>query len=367
MKIITTVGTSLIGNSGIDCSNLENERFLYSLFDGSKESSIKNNIDKKEREIYNCINQESDPSIASAELASLKKIDPSDQAEVYLFCTETVLSYMCGRVLQKYLGERAKIQIIEGLQVKILDDFKKLGVPNLLTAIEKIAHGGTYWDDIVLNVTGGYKAIIPIMTVIGQIKKLPTYYLFKGEEDKKYELIEIPKMPVDYQTNVFDTYWEIFSRFGVKGEEFQKKQTLANNFLTTCDGFLEIVDDIVTLNPVGKILWWNCQQQYFILNTTDSIWAEIQKQEDIKRILESKLHNSEIRLRKTERKQDHYVFDDGNNNNRIYYFEEMGRLYVYKTFQNEEQARLYINIPFQEAQRVDFIQKSKSFRIPIKR
>jgi hypothetical protein len=47
-----------------------------------------------------------------------------------------------------------------------------------------VAQNGRYWDDVVLNITGGYKAIIPIMSIIGQIRKLPTYYIFGGEEEK---------------------------------------------------------------------------------------------------------------------------------------------------------------------------------------
>ena len=362
MKIITTVGTSLISNSPEDCSNLESENFAALKFE-PENTFFKTHIKPKEEALFKSIGN----STASAELASLTKIDPDGQADIYLLCTETVTSYMCGRILQRHLGERSKVQYVEGLQVKVLDDFKKRGVPNLLTAIEKIAQGGHYWDDVVLNVTGGYKAIIPIMTIIGQIKRLPTFYIFKGEDDRQYELIEIPKMPVDYQTDVFETYWETFSRFGTVGEELQEKQALINEFLTACEGFLEVADDMVTLNPVGKILWWNYQQQYFFLNTTDNIWSEIQGQEDIKRILETKLHNTEIRSKKTERKQDHYVFDDGNNNNRIYYFEDQGRVYVYKTFQNEEKAKAYINTPFDNVKRADFVRESMPFRIPIKR
>lgn len=365
MKIITTVGTSLISNSMVNCSNLESQTFSESLFDGKKDNNVKKSIDIKEDELLRHIQNRAHN--ASAELASLKKIDPDGQAEIYLLCTETVTSYMCGRVLQRYIGERAKVQYIEGLQVKTLDDFKKRGVPRLLATIEKIAQNGHYWDDVVLNVTGGYKAIIPIMAIIGQVKKLPTYYIFKGEDDQKYELIEIPKMPVDYQTDVFETYWKTFSLFGVAGEGIQEKTALEHNFLSACEGFLEAADGIVMLNPVGKILWWNYQQRYFALYTKDEIWLEIQGQDDIKRILETKLHNTEIRSNKTEKKQDHYVFDDGNNNNRIYYFEDQGRVFVYKTFQNEEKAKAYISTPFDDVKRADFVRDSKPFRILIKR
>ncbi len=363
MKIITTVGTSLIGNSGVDCSALENLDFSEELFDVNNNSNIKKAIQNKEQLLLKFIENNSEN--ACAELASLKKIDPENIAEVYLICTETIHSYMCGRVLTQYIGKSAKLKIIKGLQVKILEDFKKRGVPNLLSEMETIAQNGYYWNDVILNLTGGYKAIIPIMTIIGQIKNLPIYYLFKGEDDKKYELIEIPSMPIDFQTDLFDKFGDWFKKFGLNGNELINVSDLGFEFLESCRGFMEEADNLIMLNPVGKILWWNYQQRFFFFKTTDDIWEEIKNQSDIQRILKTKLYSPTIRANKTEIKQDHFVFDDGNNNNRIYYFEYEDEIYIYRTFENEEKAKAFINIPFGHEQRTDFIKKSKSFSLQI--
>ena len=258
MKIITTVGMSLILNSEIPFDKtLEQEEFRESLFE---ERDIKN----LEASLFGFVNQKG--AIASAELASLDKIDQRGKAEIHLLCTETVLSHLCGRVLQKKLGERAKIHVVKGLQVKDLVKFKREGVSNLLCAIERIAQHGTYWEDVVLNITGGYKAIVPIMTIIGQVQKLSTYYIFQENDDSKYDLIEMPRMPVDFRVEVFERFADEFERFGEKGDGVLEKSSLSNDFLEACAGCLEVDGETVAVNSVGKILWWNFQQQIFLFS-----------------------------------------------------------------------------------------------------
>lgn len=364
MKIITTVGASLVDNSGVNCDDLKNRELDVSEFEANN-IFFKKFIFSKEEELLKYAKKEEER--ASAELASLKKIDPGGEAEILLFCTETFISYMCGRVIQRYYGKRANVKIIKGLQVENLERFQKEGVPNLLFEIEAVAQNGLYWKDVALNVTGGYKAIIPIISIIGQIKRLKTFYIFKGDEDRRYELIEMPRMPVDFQMDIFEQYWEDFMRFGEEAKEMLSIDSLSEGFFNNCGSCLQVEDGFAWLNPVGYILWKNYAQRFFFLQTTDEVLQEINHQHDISRVLQTKFCNPEIRKSKTEQKKDHFVFDDGNNNNRIYYFEQNGKMYVYCTFENEEKAKAYINKPFTEKDRIEFAQKSKSFRLQIQR
>jgi len=362
MKIITTVGTSLLTNYPVEHSFNDNDAWNGGLFSVNTQHDFDNLV----KDLLKNANQYK--TKASAEIASIDKIDPSGGADIYLICTETVLSVACGKALGNYFGDRVKEEIpINGLQVKNFERFKKEGVVNLLNKLENIAQGGYYWDDCVLNITGGYKAVIPIMTIVGHLKKIPIYYLFEEGSTNKNELIEIPKMPIDYKMDVFDTYWEEFSKFGNNSDEIVNRNELTENFINDCAGCFEIAQGDFVLNPVGKILWWNYRSDYKLVFSTEETWKEIQAQKDIKRIIETKFCNSEIRSNKTELKQDHYVFDDGNNDNRIYYFEDNGNLFIYKTFENEEKAKEYISIPFTEQNRQNFIKKSKPFRIKIKK
>jgi len=362
MKIITTVGTSLLLNAGLSAGELDKIPFNIDLFyveqDNITFKHLKNKLISLEK--YLDVNGMK----SCAETSSIDKIDSECIGSIYLLCTETTASYLCGKALEYYFKERVHLRFVKGLQVQNQEIFRKLGVPNLLTSIEQVAQNGSYWDDVVLNITGGYKAIIPIMSIIGQIRKLPTYYIFGGEEEKKYELIELPRMPIGYQTNLFELYLEQFEKFGEKGENILMGEELHYNFKENCSGFLEISDGYHSLNPIGKILWWNYQQDHFYFYSTDEIYNDIKEQRDILSVLKRKM-NSNLLASKTERKGDHDVFDDGNNNNRIYYFFDSGKIYIYKTFQNEEKAQKYIKEPFKENHRKNFKSSSKRFKILI--
>jgi len=360
MKIITTVGTSLFNNARLSTADFDaNDDSDETTLSG--QGPLQQTIRDHERILKQYL--ETHPKNGCAEIASIDKIDPAGQAQVFLLCTETLASYICGRVIQAYLANRAITQVIKGLQVKHLDRFKSEGIPNLLSAMEKIAQNGNYWDDVVLNITGGYKALIPIVSMVGQIRQLPTFYMFKGEEDQNYELIEFPKMPIGYQNDLLGQYKSEFSLFGHTGNEVVDSASLEHNFTSDCAGFLDSSDGMTALNPIGKVLWWNYQQDYFSFNTTNEIYNDIQRQKNIKRILINKFRDSALVASKTEIKGDHLVFDDGNNNNRIYYFIDNKILYIYKTFQSEEEAKRYIDTPFEDKDKQDFISKAKPFTL----
>jgi putative CRISPR-associated protein (TIGR02619 family) len=362
MKIITTVGTSLLTNAGESANDLDKIYFDINLFDfdttkNIKADSLKRKLEKLERHLkYFGVN-------SCAETASIAKIDSTCDSKIHFLCTETTASYLCGLALKNFFLERAEFKYVQGLQVQNQEIFRDLGVPNLLTQIEQIAQNGSYWDDIVLNITGGYKAIIPIMTLIGQIRKLPIFYIFGGEEENKYELIELPRMPIGFQTYLFESFLDQFEAFGEKGNNILNVQSLQKNFIEKCFGFLEISQNFITLNPIGRILWWNYQQEHFYFFTSKDIFEKVSNQKDILSIIKRKLSRPNLLNSKTERKGDHYVFDDGNNNNRIFYFLDSNKMYIYKTFQNEEKAKEYISEPFQESHRNKFINIAKRFHI----
>jgi CRISPR/Cas system-associated protein Csm6 len=370
MKIITTVGISLITNyleqhPKADFDTICDQPFDISLFDGKSTNQVKKLIANYENELFHFIKN----SHASAEISSIEQIEGKDTSDIFLLCTETVGSYMCGRVLEKHFSRNRTVRLdyVKGLQLKNLEAFKQSGVSNLLVHIEKYAQSGTYWSDLVLNLTGGYKGLIPIMSIIGQVKQIPIYYLFKGDENEDYEIIEMPRMPIDYKLAVFEDYWQYFSLFGESSNEIISTDAFPYQFVNDCDGFLEQNDDVVALNWLGKTLWWNYCSQFFIFYTDKEVWQQIQEQHEIQRILRTKICNVEIRKSKTERKQGHYVFDDGNNRNRIYYFETEGKVYIYQSFQNEEKAKAYIDVPFTETLKTEFIKKSKPQRIQIQK
>ncbi len=97
------------------------------------------------------------------------------------------------------------------------------------------------------------------------------------------------------------------------------------------------------LNSLGSALWNKYKARFFTFLAPDDVWQEIQTQQDILRILQNKFHDEAARENKTETKQVHRVFDDGKNNNRIYYFTHDGNVYIYKTFESESAAKKFID------------------------
>ena len=80
-----------------------------------------------------------------------------------------------------------------------------------------------------------------------------------------------------------------------------------------------------------------------MLYASDEVLERINEQKDIYRILEDKFRFRDTREKKTEIKGEHRVYDDGDNPNRIFYFEEDGRIYIYATFQDHEKYEEFIN------------------------
>lgn len=366
MKIITTVGTSIFGNclkSGEDIKtktdHLDNKG--YSDWD-----NCKNEIDKLRTKINSWANGKNN---ASAEIASLLKIQEElkEKVEIHLICTETILSRLAGECIQKWFEGNNDFDvknpvIVKDLQVKDRKKFEKDGLTNLINEIEKIAQKGTYWDDCVLNITGGYKGTIPFLTILGQVNRVPIFYIFEETETDKYELIKMPNAPIDYKKEIFENHWETF--FQLDNDSISRDK-ISQSFFNDCGSCLEEYEGEFLLNALGRILWNNFKSKFFIFFTTDEVFKEIENQKDISRILKSKFKEFITSKNKTEKKQDHLVYDDGNNNNRIYYFEDSDKIFIYKTFESEEKAKAYISTPFKEIARLNFKNNSKKFKIEI--
>lgn len=247
MKIITTVGTSLITNSEIDCSSLEDIEFSIGLFDGKNESSLKKFIQAKEYELTNKLEN----GLTCAEIATLEKIGSNEKTRVYLLCTETILSYLCGRVIKRYLENDSNkiisVEFIQGLQVEDADMFKNHGFFNLLNRIRQIKHEDPQDEGekkVLLNISGGYKALIPPMTLLAQLEKIPLYYIYEDSE----ELIETGAMPINFDWSVIEELVHLLHK---------QKDRDKSEFKSEVDRMRElklVEQDSIDLTIIGQML-----------------------------------------------------------------------------------------------------------------
>jgi len=239
-RIITTVGTSIIGN--FKQKNSESPRIKD--FDQLENTSLKdweNHPEKIERcksELTKFLQKDKDK--ASAEVKSLGKIIaqyvqyPDDKIEIYLLATDTILSRMAAEVIRDYYDGKQNVlfspdeHIINGLQVKNSKELGEKGFANLINAVQKIkdkkAIDKKEEIQLILNVTGGYKAIIPILTILGQVMNVPVNYIYEDSD----ALIEIEKMPIGIDWGIAEELTPYIDKNYMEGKHPDIKDIVGN-------------------------------------------------------------------------------------------------------------------------------------------
>jgi len=371
-KIITTVGTSLFENYHKKYRDTAFES-AYNFFKNNEISAKE--LDKQELRKKSLIDKFNSNYFknnfdASAEIKSLIKLQEElkEDFDIYLLHSDTALGRLAAEIIKDNISlyeeyglkiSRVDIHLIEELKIQNRQKFIQ-GMQELINNIYKISQN--YWGNVVINITGGYKATIPYLTILAQVNQCPIYYIFENTD----ALIQIPNIPIDINWKLFEDYWKSFSL--IEKSNGIKESDLPEKFLKDCRAFLESVDidneHCCVLNPLGEILWNKYKEKYFVFYTTDDIYEKINHKE-IQRIFKSKFSNPQIRGSKTQIKNNHYVYDDGNNPYRIFYFEEKDVIYVYEVFANHDDYSKYLNDTLIDQKfKQEFMNNSKCLKYP---
>jgi putative CRISPR-associated protein (TIGR02619 family) len=162
-----------------------------------------------------------------AEFQSINKLEKENKFDsnhciIHLLISETCESKLAADLIDKLIGGSfSKIEInkkiIQGMNINSGNDFENKALNNLYTyfqnvtdKIKKINEDGNNYNpysDIMINITGGYKAIIPYMTLLGQLYNIPVYYIYEKSE----ELLEVPQLPVQFDQLIAEKYYPILS------------------------------------------------------------------------------------------------------------------------------------------------------------
>ncbi|MCX8082694.1 MAG: putative CRISPR-associated protein [bacterium] len=296
--VITTVGTSAIEKAGINTDTFKDKPYEY--FDTFRED-----LAKKKREIYENLSKynlkvSEHLKKLPAEIKSLAKLRVDENTKNYLLVSDTAECRLCSEFLKDYMKEKfsseADIKRIKGLQVKALQIFQKEGLYNLVDTLLDIIN--FYQSSVpVLNITGGYKATIPYLTIIAQIKKVPIYYIFEEEEN----LISIPNVPIIINKEIFNKYNDIFieleRRKDVQWNEIKDKIGYEDNYFIKSIIYTE--ENLCDFTPLGKLLWEEYKNSYIIFWITAESKIKIDDNPVIQRILKdnfAKRNTSDIEL-----------------------------------------------------------------------
>ncbi len=227
-RIITTVGTSIFtnyqkDNTDLNCRIEDLKLKLYEEW-----GDWEGDIESMRKMLLPWLNRNSK---SSAEIKSILKLkEQYGEIKVYLIATDTILSPLAAEIIKEFLEQknietvfdRSK-DIISGLQVEDKGEFIKVGLSNLIERLKNLMGGSpdSYKDTLIFNITGGYKAIIPYMTIMGQIYEIPICYIFEETD----ELIEIPQAPMDFDFSIIDDNYNAF-RFLKKQSPISYKEFL---------------------------------------------------------------------------------------------------------------------------------------------
>lgn len=361
-KVITPVGLSLLENFLKEQNSSTIIDYINDIEDKSKKdweyekdkiNEIRKSIEKwikrkRERELREIIN-------ISGELKSLFKLkeELKEELKVYLLSSDTILSNLVGEIIKDLLStkiEELKMEVehkyIQDLQVKDREKFNK-GMSNLITCIYDIANED--WNNIIINITGGYKATIPYLTILGQLSGCPVYYIF----EKTDALMKIPNIPLS--TEWFDweklkSHIEWLDRLNsgiIEENEYYKLKS--SDFYKEYSFLIWEEKYLAELNPIGKIIYEKLREKIFVFESPNEVGQKILANERLLELIKKQFADRKIRESKTELKGGHFVFDAGNNPYRIFYREKEGKIIIYEAFDNHDEYLRYLKeTPYDE-------------------
>ena len=275
MILITPVGTSLFTNY------LDNNSHNFTF--GRNYKRIKNfpasDWDKHQKSIRD-LEKDSTQFIrnktksASAELQSIAKIQNAlkDDINVRLLVSDTIASRLAAEILMGNVAAKAldnKVNkvtvnfdandVVKGLQVTNSKDFLKEGMISLIKRLESIheKYKGQ-GHELAINITGGYGATLPYLTIFAQVKRVSLYYNFEDSN----ELIKIPPVPLVIDWDLIGPHFEILQKIdeGEALEQWKEFESRNHKAVQVLQPFILVDenDDSAYLSPLAKVFWNKC-------------------------------------------------------------------------------------------------------------
>ena len=189
----------------------------------------------------------------SAEIHSLVRIGLAQSDRIVLLASSTDDGYSCALAVKKYLEYHWKditveVKKIEGLQVLNAEIFRTTGVVEFVrNLIDQVELYGA--NNVILNPTGGYKALVPYTVLLGMLKGVKCQYIF----EQSTTLLELPPLPVEFKKSQFETYKNLFEKIerdsAITQKEWEKLVPYEER--NWFESLVEFQNGEVTLSAVG--------------------------------------------------------------------------------------------------------------------
>ena len=287
ITVITPVGTSLFTNGGRVNTTISDTFEDIKDLQASEWDNYEIHIATLETESIEFIDDVG--VIASAELQSTKIIQEKLNTEitVHLLASDTIASRLAAEILRDQINSSGlipnvkavfnaipsvgKIDVISDLQVVDSTNFSRDGIPKLFHRINYIKDweaGGS--QNLAINITGGYSATIPYLTIFGQLENVPLYYNFEDTE----ELIEIPQAPLAINWDLIKRHFNVLAQIDkeIEASDWQSFKAKHHQAVAELEAFIWWDEDAgACLSPIGVIFWEQYLQSHFAVDLADSI------------------------------------------------------------------------------------------------
>lgn len=354
-KIITMVGTSLFENYILENDDNTVKNYYEDLKDKSLEEY--NKCESKIRMLKNKISEwlkKNKYNVdISAEIKSLTKLkqELKDDLGVYFLTSDTVLSKVASEIITENWKnfEELKdynffIKEIKNLQVKDKRLFND-GMVNLINAIYKIAKG--YWGNVIINISAGYKATLPFLTILAQVNKCPIYYIFENTD----ALINIPFVPLSINWQVFKENEHFLYYLEVNTVH---KLPDGIELRSEVESLVEKSDNLVSLNPLGIAFWEKYKESFDLFYISYIAIKYFENRKDRQTVIKKSFQELKRRLKENPLDPDlkHFI-NDFNPPNGFYTFKhkednlQVRILYKvddYKTRYGSCEKKIYIGL-----------------------
>ena len=367
--IICTVGTSIANQCPV-----QKEMFKqHTEWDSDAELLRSQIADFLSKDQYNAKNPETRVRI-SAEMNTLNKLGVNADDRIVLLSSDNAQGRVCAEMNRKAIVDAFNIsrdQIIihriEGLQVHSAKTLREKGLKNLVKVVVNEYLGNEnirYHYDIVLNPTGGFKGVVPFLTVLGMLYGKRTVYMFEFAD----ELINLPPLPFSFDMDLYDRVRPalIFaeSEVAVTEESFLKK--VKNFSPEERDRFMAFTEpfdaSLLTLSPLAYCLVSaeNRQEKPLI---AVSAAEDLKKIEGIPALMVKRLIRNSVnpiwreKHVKNWQNTDLLVFKQINTAERIAGFLKNGKLHITHVFaSHDDYVRNLGNYSKKDFNKVSFIE-----------
>jgi putative CRISPR-associated protein (TIGR02619 family) len=215
-----------------------------------------------EQDIQNRIRTTKDFTKLSAEINSLNRMNIQRGDKIVFLCSDNAQGRICAEALENVIIEKYNIndadieikQIVD-LQVYDAKKMREFGLKNFVKTVLLYLENDNirYSYDIILNPTGGYKGVLPFLTILGMLYGKKIAYIFEFAD----ELIWLPPLPFTYNLQLFErakpALEYIDKNVAVTKEEYLSK---IPNYCESEEmlfmSFTEPFDDLkITISPIA--------------------------------------------------------------------------------------------------------------------